>query len=250
MTRNQRNSEFSGQGVLLINGYLPGFWFRYSTQPNGRFSSWVIVWHVAHGRVDHWCGSCWISLNAASTSILAAVNNSLEDNGGLAGSRVVGSVFMLWGCRAMPQLGVMRLGYWFPVLFEPHGVAPAPWPVWSFPLCRFPTFMEVPSVEGHYPSAHRGRRRTRRSSRRRTRVFVSFFWHIFISGHLRHSAICSAASPDRGGSFARSLRTSLGAIVWRGISALSCRRRCIGIVATAEPIGCSVSCCSSFSRRP
>ena len=31
-------------------------------------------------------------------------NKSLEDNGGLAGSRVVVFVFMLWGFRAVPQL--------------------------------------------------------------------------------------------------------------------------------------------------
>jgi hypothetical protein len=31
-------------------------------------------------------------------------NKSLEDNGGIAGSGVVGFVFMLWGFRAVPQL--------------------------------------------------------------------------------------------------------------------------------------------------
>ena len=34
----------------------------------------------------------------------ATANKTLEDNGGLAGSGVVGSAFMLSGFRAVPQL--------------------------------------------------------------------------------------------------------------------------------------------------
>jgi hypothetical protein len=60
--------------------------------------------HITIPLVSRGLGCRGISVILCSMDKTLAANKSLEDNGGLAGSRVVGSVFMLWGFRAVPQL--------------------------------------------------------------------------------------------------------------------------------------------------
>ena len=59
--------------------YLP-LCFAYNTQPKGRLIRTLMVWHVVHGRVLHWCASSCNKSNAVYWINLATSDNKTESD--------------------------------------------------------------------------------------------------------------------------------------------------------------------------